>query len=81
MIPVAANFGEKSKLFLLCFIDLDDQQHLISCFVINGSSKAVLFRESVVEYSDIFLRDSKRLKEIAKIFYSALKTRQIFNPM
>ena len=81
MIPVAANFGDKTKPCPLCLIDLDEQQHLMSCFVINGSSKAVLFRKSVIEYSDIFLRDTKRLKEIAKIFYSALKTRQILNPM
>ena len=77
MIPVAANFGDKYRPCPACLLEPDDQQHLISCFMICGSSKAVLFRDSTVEYNDMFLRDTQKLKEVAKIFYAALKTREI----
>ena len=77
MIAVAANFGNKSKLCSLCLLDSDNQEHLVSCFMIKGSSKTLLFNESSFKYRDIFSSDINRLKEATKIFYSALKTRDI----
>ena len=77
MTPVAANFRNKYKLCTLCNLEFDNQPHLISCFMIRGYSKTLLFNESEVNYEAIFSDDITRQKEITKVFYSALKTRDL----
>ena len=76
MAPVSSNFGDKNKTCPACFIACDNQQHLIECVVIKCLNKTVLYNQASVEYMDIFSEDLSKLKEAAKIFAAALKTRQ-----
>ena len=77
MAPVSSNFGDKNKVCPACFLSPDDQKHLIDCVVIKCANKAVLFNQASSQYMDIFSENLNKMKEAAKIFSSALKTRKV----
>ena len=77
MAPVGSNFGDKNKTCPACFIASDNQEHLIECVAIKCLNKTVLYNQASAQYMDIFSEDVSKLKEVAKIFSAALKTRQI----
>ena len=76
MMPVSSNFGDKTRRCQICSIDFDNQQHLIDCFILKSYNKTFLFNDISFEYSDIFTDNILQLKEAAKTFLSALKTRE-----
>ena len=77
MAPVSSNFGDKNKMCPACFLNPDDQPHLIDCVVIKCLNKTVRFNQSSVQYMDIFSGRVDKMKEAAKLFGSALKTRKV----
>ena len=73
---VGHNYGNKTEC-PLCFIENDQKQHLISCFIIKTHNPFVLANINNSEYSDIFSENIQKMKNITELFSSALRTRDI----
>ena len=76
MIKVGFNYGKKIEC-PLCYIEVDQQHHLISCFIIKAHNPSVLENVNNCQYSDIFSPDIQKLKNIAILFQTAIRTREI----
>ena len=61
----------------LCNIQNEDQQHLLSCNVIQKHLKSKNITTNKVKYEDIFSEDVKKQKEITTIFIEIFQTKKI----
>ena len=74
MLKFAFNMGNKLAQCPLCYMDRDDQNHLMDCIVIN------LYMDDDTEnikYEDIFSEDQELIEKATKLLSDRFKKREI----
>ena len=75
MINVASNMDQKQKQCPLCFLEQDDQKHLLDCLVISlyDMSDDV----SNITIADIFSADQSKIKKAGDILFQRFRIREV----
>ena len=75
MLQVGDNFGNKDELCPLCFLEKNDQPHIIQCLVVQFKCPEV-FDDTSSKYEDIFSNEPGKMYKIIKLIDVALRKRE-----
>ena len=71
------SYGKDDLLCNLCYIENQDQQHMLRCNVLQRKLKSSQIAQKKIEYEDLYSNDVYKQKGIASLFLELFKIKTV----